>query len=268
MKPLVLYHANCWDGFCAAWVARRFLGDIEAIPVHYGQRPPDVTDRDVYILDFSYPPEVMAHIFTEARSLRVIDHHKTAEWIREYPWATFWLQKSGARLTWEYFYRDKPVPWLVAYTEDRDLWRHVLLYSKEINAALRSYPLDFNTWDIFVHLGDSGETWLLDEMRDEGVAIRRAEKQIIDASVRNAWVSQRFGKPIRVVNATTLFSEVAGTLAEGYPFGACYFDRPDGKRQWSLRSTEEGADVSEIAKTHGGGGHQHAAGFEEPVTLP
>ena len=38
-KPLVIYHAGCWDGFCAAWVARKALGDIEAVPAHYGSDP-------------------------------------------------------------------------------------------------------------------------------------------------------------------------------------------------------------------------------------
>lgn len=57
--------------------------------------------------------------------------------------------------------------------------------------------------------------------------------------------------------------DIAGELAKERPFGACYFDRQDGKRQWSLRSRDGGADVSEIAKRHGGGGHAQAAGFEE-----
>jgi nanoRNase/pAp phosphatase (c-di-AMP/oligoRNAs hydrolase) len=74
---------------------------------------------------------------------------------------------------------------------------------------------------------------------------------------------QMDGHTIRAVNATVLFSEIAGELAKGMPFGACYFDRFDGKRQWSLRSDEQGVDVSLIAKAHGGGGHAHAAGFEE-----
>ena len=43
--PLVIYHANCWDGFCAAWIARKALGEIEAYPGYYGQSPPDVTGR-------------------------------------------------------------------------------------------------------------------------------------------------------------------------------------------------------------------------------
>jgi nanoRNase/pAp phosphatase (c-di-AMP/oligoRNAs hydrolase) len=83
--------------------------------------------------------------------------------------------------------------------------------------------------------------------------------------VRHAKVQQFFGYDYRVpiVNATVLFSEIAGELAQGHPFAAVYFDRPDGKRQWSLRSAPEGLDVAEIAKAHGGGGHTHAAGFEE-----
>jgi nanoRNase/pAp phosphatase (c-di-AMP/oligoRNAs hydrolase) len=36
---------------------------------------------------------------------------------------------------------------------------------------------------------------------------------------------------------------------------------------FSLRSTEEGLDVSEIAKLYGGGGHKHAAGFKVPHEL-
>lgn len=79
MKPLVLYHANCWDGFCAAWVARMALGDIEAVPVNYGTEPPDVRGRNVYVLDFSYPRAVMRRLLGQAHFVTVLDHHKTAE---------------------------------------------------------------------------------------------------------------------------------------------------------------------------------------------
>ena len=78
MKPLVIYHANCWDGFCAAWVARKALGDIEPFPAYYGAPPPDVKDRIVYVLDFSYPRDVTERIATEARRSVFLDHHKTA----------------------------------------------------------------------------------------------------------------------------------------------------------------------------------------------
>ena len=79
MTPLVIYHANCWDGFCAAWVARKALGEIEPFPAYYGAKPPNVAGREVYILDFSYKRPVMREILASARSVVVLDHHKTAE---------------------------------------------------------------------------------------------------------------------------------------------------------------------------------------------
>lgn len=260
IRPLVLYHANCWDGFCAAWVARRALGDIEAVPAYYGSTPPTVEGREVYVLDFSYPRVVMNKMHEDAKSLVVLDHHKTArEALDGSPFCTFDMNKSGGRLTWEWFNRaDAPAPWLVDYTEDRDLWRHALPETENINAALRSYPLDFELWDQFANR--ASVSFVL-----EGAAIRRAEKAIVESHVRNARETDMDGYRVLTVNATVLFSEIAGELAKGRPFGACYFDRQDGKRQWSLRSADDGVDVSAIAKSHGGGGHAHAAGYE--VTL-
>jgi len=63
MKTQVLYHANCPDGFCAAWAAYTVFGDdAEYLPVQYGQDPPDVAGNRVYIVDFSYKREVMRRI--------------------------------------------------------------------------------------------------------------------------------------------------------------------------------------------------------------
>lgn len=292
MKPLVLYHAGCWDGFCAAWIARKALGDIEAIPVQYGQdHPIKECGRDVYILDFSYPRQVMKGIIGKSEFVCVLDHHKTAqaeldgladEISREggswEPHIAFDMTKSGGRLAWEYFYRrteicwpnllqafpgctQQKAPWLVDYTEDRDLWRHKLDWTKEINAWIRSYPLDFELWDKFALVSPGCEAW---DMRvDAGSAILRAEKQIIDQHVKHASEIEMDGHKILAVNATVQFSEIAGELAKDRPFGACYFIRADGKRVWSLRSRDDGIDVSAIAKAHGGGGHRNASGFTE-----
>ena len=131
---------------------------------------------------------------------------------------------------------------------------------RNINAALRSYPLDFALWDTFHDAVGQREMF-----KREGEAIRRAERQIINTHVRNAKEIDLAGHRVLAVNATVLFSEIAGELAKGRPFGACYFDRQDGKRQWSLRSDEAGLDVSAIAKAYGGGGHVRAAGFEQVI---
>jgi c-di-AMP phosphodiesterase-like protein len=97
----------------------------------------------------------------------------------------------------------------------------------------------------------------------DGEAVLRTDRQVIDRHVRNARPTAVGGYTVPAVNATVLFSEIAGELAEGQPFGACYFDRADGRRQWSLRSRAGGVDVSEVARSLGGGGHPNAAGFEE-----
>lgn len=73
------------------------------------------------------------------------------------------------------------------------------------------------------------------------------------------------GHRILAVNATVLFSDIAGKLAEDRPFGACYFEKANGRRQWALRSRDGGIDVSVIAKAYGGGGHKNASGFEESI---
>lgn len=276
MPPLVIYHANCWDGFCAAWLLRKEMPDAEFHPAHYGTEPPNhsvLSGRQVFIVDFSYKRAVLSQMAQVCNRIIVLDHHKTAEEELkglECPGLsiTFDVTKSGGRLTWEYLcsgglssWANIRCPWLVDYTEDRDLWLHKLDWSREINAYIRSFPLSFEQWDKFDAIGPGCEKW--DTWIDAGGAILRREKQIIDDHIRHARKIEMDGHKILAVNATVLFSDIAGELAKGQPFGACYFDRFDGKRQWSLRSTDDGVDVSAIAKQHGGGGHRNAAGFEE-----
>src|SRR3972149_4578212 len=60
LRPLVFYHASCYDGFTAAWVAHQILGDAaEYHPVNYGAALPffalDPPRRLIYVLDFSWP---------------------------------------------------------------------------------------------------------------------------------------------------------------------------------------------------------------------
>ncbi len=61
MKPLVIYHANCADGFGAAFAAWLKFGDeAEYVPFKYGEDGMRFKTlfqlgdpkRDIYILDF------------------------------------------------------------------------------------------------------------------------------------------------------------------------------------------------------------------------
>lgn len=257
MQPLVIYHAGCWDGFCAAWVFRNHKDkDAEFVPARYGDARPRCADRDVYVLDFSYNAANLQSMADEACSILVLDHHKTAEAdLKGLDFCVFDTNKSGARLTWEYFCGDAKSPWLVDYTEDRDLWRHALLATKEVNAALRSYQLDFDVWDAL-------STQSPADLAREGAAIMREQQKVVDSAVRNAGEDDIGGHRVPVVNATYMVSEIGHALCQGKPFSATYFVDKDGRKVYSLRSTDEGLDVSAIAKQYGGGGHRNAAGFK------
>lgn len=263
MSNLVVYHANCCDGFTAAWVANGALkGSTEFVPCQYGDGPPDCKNRDVYVLDFSFPRETMERMNTEARTLVVLDHHKTAERnLIGLPFAIFDMTKSGARMAWEYFYHPTAsCPSLVDFTEDRDLWRWNLLYSREINAVIGSYPHEMELWDFLEAQLNDGMLRLA--LIAQGEAILRYQKQIVDGAVQKAREVVIAGHCVPCVNATVCFSEIAGALAEGKPFGAVWFQREDGLFVYSLRSRGDGLDVSEIARQYGGGGHKQASGFQ------
>lgn len=271
--PLVLYHGACADGFASAWCAWLHFGDAaEYVPAQHGEPAPDVAPgRPVYLLDFCYPLEGLRRLAARG-PLTVLDHHKTTHdaltgRTSEFPGrgdvlVRFDLKKSGGRLAWEHFRPGESAPWLVAYTEDRDLWLWRLPHSREVNAALRSYPFDFARWRVWAD-NPGYPRWLI----PEGAAILRYQEEVVANHVRFAREVELDRQRVLAVNCTTLQSEVGEKLAEGRPFGVTWFRRADGKYVYSLRSRQGGADVSAVAKPRGGGGHPAAAGFVAAVLL-
>jgi len=264
-RPLIIYHADCVDGFTAAWVAHsKFGDDADYVPAKYGDVPPDVQGRDVWILDFSYPRALTEAIHAAAASLAVFDHHKTAQAdLAGLPYALFDQERSGAGLTWDILCPDKPRPKLVDYVEDRDLWRFGLPGSAAVNACIGTWPrVSFAAWavlvnDVEVHMGF---------VIDQGTAILRKIEQTVVQTAQHARTMAVSGSLVPVVNCTTDTSDVVGRLAGGAPFAVGWYQDGGGTFRYSLRSRGEGGvDVSEIARRRGGGGHRNAAGFESNV---
>ncbi len=262
-RPLVIYHGNCADGFSAAWCFWHRYGDsIDYAAGVHQTPPPDVTGRDVYLVDFSYQRAVVTEMLTSAKSITLIDHHKSAlqdlaglEGLKTFTD----LERSGATLAWDYLFPDQKRPPLIDYVEDRDLWRFKLPDSREIQADMLSYEYNFATWDKLM----AADQTQLAKMAEAGAAIERKHHKDVAELVK---VSQRRmaigGYSVLVANVPyTLGSDAAHLLAQGEPFAAYYWDSRDG-RTFGLRSTEAGIDVSEIARQYGGGGHPKAAGFK------
>ena len=275
---LCIYHANCADGFGAAWVVRKALGpDVEFHAARYGDPAPEVTGKSVIIVDFSYKYDMLVALADTAASVLVIDHHKTAmaDLVDVPPaephyeahaknstgklHALFDMNRSGAGLAWDFFFPEQPRPPLINHIEDRDLWLFKFEGTREIMADLFSYPQDFATWD---RLFADEINWI----RLDGVAINRQHQKTVADLVRTTKRRMLIGgHDVPVANLPYMFASDAGHLmAEGELFAGSYFDTPEG-RTFSLRSTDAGMDVSEIAKQYGGGGHRNAAGFRVPL---
>ena len=256
---ICIYHGNCADGFTAAWVVRRALGS--AVKFHagvYQTPPPDVTGREVVLVDFSYKRPVMERLVADARSVTILDHHKTAEAdLANLAGArvVFDVERSGCRIAWDFYFPDESPPPVLLHVEDRDLWKFSLPKTREIQANIFSYPYDFETWDRLMSSDPEA-------LAVEGAAIER--KHFKDVAELLTVTQRRMvigGFNVPVANLPyTLVSDAAHTMAQGEPFAGCYWDTPKG-RVFGLRSAEGGVDVSEIATQYGGGGHKNAAGF-------
>ena len=165
MKPLVIYHDSCADGFDAAFAAWTALGDeAEYFPCQYGEHANSFDtqqcyDRDVYILDFSFPKMIMDSIMALAKKVVWLDHHATskfdmasftkdnfnvsrlAEGLYPGPWEHVVIHndnKSGALLAWEYFHPDTEVPMFIKHIDDYDRWQFKIEGTKAFNKALWS----------------------------------------------------------------------------------------------------------------------------------
>jgi len=252
---LILYHAECADGFGAAWAIWRRYPKAEYRPVKHGEAPPtNLAGHHVVIVDFSYARPTLEAMAKDAASLVVLDHHITAkQTLADLPYAYFDLNKSGAVLAWEWAY-DEPAPWLLRYIQDKDLWNWALPHSREVSAALASYPFDFQLWTGFEQT----------ELEREGRAILRYENELVTKLASHATLVQFEGVTIPAVQSAALTSQIGERLSANHPFCLIWHDR-NGRRYYSMRSREDGTDVGAIAASFGGGGHTHAAGFSIPL---
>lgn len=265
---IVLYHANCTDGFCAAWLFWRVYPDATYIPVKYGEAPPEISPgEEVFILDFCYEdPIVMKKIKAESKFLMVLDHHKSNREIAE-KYGHFDNTKSGAMLALEYLKREfsENIRWIVNYVQDYDLWKFELYQSREVNATIQSYPQDFEIWNDFEHMWEIETGFNESLLFTEGRAILRYKEGLITALTKKAKLKTIGGVEMPVVCCTVkaLVNETLERLAVGQPCAASWEEK-DGGRVYSVRSAPNGIDVGAFAKQFGGGGHKHAGGFFFP----
>lgn len=253
----VLYHSACLDGFGAAFAAWKARGDAATyLPVTHGNPPPELPpEACVVVVDFAWPREELVALRSRVRDLLVLDHHCSSQLeLADLPFAQFDMDRAGSGLAWDFFHPGRPLPTLLAYVQDRDLWRYRLPESREVHFSLSSYPFDFRTWDELD----------VAQLQAEGRVLTRYTARMVGHLADRAGVGELGGFPVPVVNCPgDLRSDVGQELLNRNPeapFVALWSIDGDGNQAWSLRSRGD-FDVASLAASLGGGGHKAAAGF-------
>lgn len=273
-NTLVIYHGNCADGFTAAWAFQEGLKynygsqleESQFYPGIYQKAPPDCEGKDVFLLDFSYKVPVLLDIASVARSVTIIDHHKSA--IQDIEKALlpancycyFDMEESGASLVWKLMMEDVPMPDLVKVVKDRDLWQFKIHGSHAASERIFSYAYTLQNWDILAKKS-------MQELIMEGTPIyeykMKSIKEYIQVCKGKSAVIDGYQVPC--INVPYMWaSETGHVVLEMFPtapFVATYYAKKDSY-VFSLRSANDRKDVAEIAVKLGGGGHRNAAGFE------
>lgn len=271
MRKICVHHAGCPDGFGAAWATWRGWGregEFVARGHEDRMRGTDVDGALVAFVDIAPDNTEIIELARNAAHLVVLDHHVTAssrllgdaavcEAIDEGGHLMhFDMQHSGAVLAWQHFVPDEPVPDLLCYVEDQDLWNWKLPESEAVNAAISSHPHRLETWETLASLP-------VEDLVRQGESIVRANRVEIDRAVRNAAPIAIGDLRVEAVNARTNRSKIGHVLAErkacGGAWGCVY--RIEGTRVHATLYSIGDFDVARIATSLGGGGHKNAAGF-------
>lgn len=271
-KPVaILYHANCQDGFSAAWAAwKKFKNNADYLPVEHQLPPPELKDKTVYLLDFSYKAEVMEEITKNNKELIIIDHHVTAE--KEVKTLTdsnksdkhkittiLDMNRSGSALAWKHFHPKNKIPKIIQHVEDSDLWLFKKSRTKEITTVLSMTNFTFPDWEKFAKKLENKKT--LSKIIEIGKNIESYKSALIQRLASKAVAVDFEGYKVNAVNSSILISEIGHELVRrNPPFGVIWYSDAS-KIKVSLRGNGS-IDLTKIAEKYGGGGHKNAAGFK------
>jgi len=304
-NTIVLYHKNCTDGFGAAYAAWCKLQDAAIyVAVQYGDDlraamvgasedcEGEYDFTDLYMVDFSCSPADLINFSDVFDRVTVIDHHESA--VRKLQESNCLencngevnlildMERSGAVMTWQYFFPKLLVPAELQMIQDRDLWQFKFPKTKAFVARLYMIEFDMQIWDSYFQLSRRSEQYHCDP---EQTLFGATEQLIVQGEVLLEEQENRVGIlekhahnmvieqwSVPCVNANHFFaSDLGNNLSMCHPFAVSYtLDNMRSRILFSLRSSKSNkyfVNVAKVAEKFGGGGHCHAAGFEVPMNM-
>lgn len=281
------FHSDA-DGFCSAyWVRRRFCNNNpnpeDFIMVDYGHDIESIIDNKikkdekVIIVDFSLELDMMRKLLNKTKDVIWIDHHVSAiEKYKDFDVDIKGLRYNGVAgcmLTYCYFFEMKDgakefdpksmtikAPWMTKYIADHDVWTYeykdeTVHFKLGLDACGIINPCD-KMWDELLDIHK------VRELIDNGTVIEKYRDAIGNRAVEMYSFEYEFdGHKTLCLNNVFGGSEWFGEKIKEYDI-VCSFHNMNNKLwEYSLYSTKDNVDCSEICKKFGGGGHKGAAGF-------
>lgn len=258
---VILYHANCPDGFGAAFAAWKVYGDSAAyVPYHHGDAPIDVCGKNVVMVDCCYHKDDACQVHRNAESFLTLDHHHTSkEECGDLSFCHFDMNRSGMGMAWDYFHAGVVRPPLVTHVEARDLWRWDHRDTRAFCLKLDTLPRDFESWNYVAEMTGSE----LHNFLEQGRAMVAQADAMVDKFCEDARKVDFLGYRVWLLNVPRPFATDdcgAKLAARDDTDFSLMWNTPDlTDVRLSFRSAN-GFDVSKVAKSLGGGGHKAASG--------
>ena len=134
----IIYHKKCFDGFTSFYLFTK-TNNMEPKPIVYPDIPstkiipPDIDGKNIIIMDVAYNKNILQQIFKKANKVLFLDHHitirkdvielqkKLTDKEKKNIEIIYDINKSGATLVWDYFFKNKKRPYFVNMIEDNDI---------------------------------------------------------------------------------------------------------------------------------------------------
>jgi oligoribonuclease NrnB/cAMP/cGMP phosphodiesterase (DHH superfamily) len=283
----IIYHqvkpgTDCPDGIMAAAIASMkypeatIMGDSYQDNDWYQENDPHFYEnKNLIIVDFSYPASWLKHWESHGCTITLIDHHAPKfPMLSGFSGAILDANECGATLTWKTFFPNDPMPELLLHVRRRDIgadgyYNGECRDSEAINEALTHLRHSWSTQDKDtisalkeVLKADNCSQLLLvgqDILVERDRIIKNACKRCRLVKLGDYTVPYLVTTSKEDRHVSNIGNYMCRVLYPESPFA--WVKTEDGKS--SLRST--GFDVSVIANQYGGGGHACASGFSRNV---
>lgn len=276
---LCIYHIADHDGKGSAAIVKRKFPEIELLGLNHDMEIPyeEIEKHDkIIICDIALPIDYMFNL-SKTKDLTWIDHHASV--INSYNDAIAkgapeldGLRRVGTaalRLTWEYFYPDKPEPEGVKLLGLNDIFDLRDPRVRPFEYAFQSMGVNRPTDDTWDSLLDG--TLDIDKAVEKGEAILSwVRNRNIRLSHNMAFESEYMGYKCICANMPQGYSEFFDSVPniKDYDFMCNFYMNKNNLWNLSFYSHKDEVDVSKIAASLGGGGHVHAAGASKLNKLP